>query len=48
MELGELSEPLTVAETAHVKARMAPHFLFVTAATGRPGINGRLLADGTK
>ena len=35
----------TVAETAQVEARTAHYFLFVTAATDRPGINGRLLAD---
>ena len=29
----------TVAETAQVEARTAPYFLFVTAATDRPGIN---------
>ena len=38
----------TVAETAEVEARTAPYFLFVTVATDRPGINGRLPADRTK
>ena len=38
----------TVVEMAQVEVCTAPYFLFVTAATDRPGINGRLLTDCTK
>ena len=46
--LGYCAVSATVAEMAQVEAHTIPYFLFVTAATDRSGINGRLLADHTK